>query len=169
MPLLAFAWLLFTQRQLALWPLATWVSPVAQTCPCSGTCIGLVCILGCKRSWCGLQLSLCPPRYSAVACPHCLAGDRSDTDANICSSQDGDLADLFTTLRYTHTLQCQVLWTYMTNIYHHWWFTWLQTLRWEDNPNGCYVNTRGNLNRPRRPSCADVLNYRHICGGFNTL
>lgn len=52
---------------------------------------GLVFFLGCQSSWHTASESQSPPRCSVLACPHCLAGDRSDTETNTCSSEEGDL------------------------------------------------------------------------------
>lgn len=93
---------------------------------------GLVCFLGCQSSWQTAAESQRPPRGSALACPHCLAGDRSDTEANTCSSEEGDLAKRWPlynppihTLDSQHTHSC----THMPNVYHPWQVTWDWTLR----------------------------------------
>lgn len=79
---------------------------------------GLVCFLGCQSSWQNAAESQRPPRGSALACPHCLAGDRSDTEANTCSSEEKDLAK-----RWPHNNpSIHVLASRHTceNVYHPW-------------------------------------------------
>lgn len=152
---------------------------------------GLVCFLGCQSSWQTAAESQRPPRGSALACPHCLAGDRSDTEANTCSSEEGDLAKRWPlynppihTLDSQHTHSC----THMPNVYHPWQVTWDRTLR-SMFPLGtllplcsfsfthsntqqfvhhrlyaCPPTHRGSWIDPAISSHADVFKYRHICG-----
>lgn len=63
-------------------------------------------------------------RLCAPACPHCLAGDRSDTEANTCSSEDRDLAKywplyspLVRTLdsKLSHSCSCWICQPSLTN------------------------------------------------------
>lgn len=130
---------------------------------------------GVRYSWQTAAESQRPPRGSALACPHCLAGDRSDTEANTCSSEDRDLAKRWplcnppihthTTCIHVHT--CQMYITPLTSdmesdLEEHVPHCWLRlrllyvfvSFRRSDNlcephkPNVCCINTPGILNRP---------------------
>ena len=73
---------------------------------------------GVRYSWQTAAESQRPPRGSALACPHCLAGDRSDTEANTCSSEDRDLAKRWPLCNppiHTHNMHSC---THMPNVYH---------------------------------------------------
>lgn len=72
------------------------------------TCRGLVCFLGCQSSWQPAAECQRPPRGSTLACPRCLAGDRSDTEANTCSSEEGDLAKCWPPLLIAHTFKYEM-------------------------------------------------------------
>lgn len=84
---------------------------------------------GCQSSWQSAAESQRPPRGSALACPHCLAGDRSDTEANTCSSEEGDLAKrrpLYNPPTHAGNTHSS---THMSNVYHPWQVTQNRTLR----------------------------------------
>lgn len=83
-----------------------------------------------------------PPRASALACPHCLAGDRSDTEANTCSSEDGGFGRELSARQPCHA-----------------------------KPTSPPKERRGTGARAVGPGStragsgpADVFDYRHICG-----
>lgn len=97
----------------------------------------LVCFLGCQSIWQAAAESQRPPRGSALACPHCLAGDRSDMEANTCSSEEGDLVKCWPLYNppntHTHPRRSTHASMYThakCTVYHPWQVTWNRTLKY---------------------------------------